>query len=487
MGAKQTAILIVLVLVILGLIVTMVQVLSAAPSPRDDAWSRLPRHVAHVDHAKFFTEPFADGPAVTRACLKCHVDQARDFMQTAHWKWEGTPAHVPGHDEPVAIGKKNLINNFCISIEGNWPKCTSCHAGYGWEDETFDFTDATRVDCLVCHDSTGNYRKATAGNPAAEVDLLASAQSVALPDRTNCGYCHFNGGGGDAVKHGDMDQTMYFPTEDVDVHMGRYDFSCIECHHAPDHDIPGRSMSVSVDDIAGIGCTDCHAAAPHGNDRLNAHVSAVACQTCHIPEFAVREATKMRWEWSEAGQDLPIDDPHEYLKIKGRFRYDRNVQPEYYWYNGRASRYLKGDPVDPAGVTNINYPLGDIHDDGAKIWPFKVHRGNQLYDSTYNYLLAPQTVGPGGYWSEFDWDKAARLAEPLTGLKYSGQYGFAETAMYWPLSHMIAPKSRSLQCAGCHGENGRMDWQALGYDGDPYDRGGRRQAGGAVASGAVTP
>ena len=89
--------------------------------------------------------------------------------------------------------------------------------------------------------------------------------------------------------------------------------------------------------------------------------------------------------------------------------------------------------------------------------------------------------------SEFDWDKAARLAEPLTGLKYSGQYGFAETAMYWPLSHMIAPKSRSLQCAGCHGENGRMDWQALGYDGDPYDRGGRRRAGGAVASGAVTP
>ncbi len=38
------------------------------------------------------------------------------------------------------------------------------------------------------------------------------------PDRTNCGSCHFNGGGGNNVKHGDLDESLYNPTETTDVH-----------------------------------------------------------------------------------------------------------------------------------------------------------------------------------------------------------------------------------------------------------------------------
>jgi hypothetical protein len=30
-----------------------------------------------------------------------------------------------------------------------------------------------------------------------------------------------------------------------------------------------------------------------------------------------------------------------------------------------------------------------------------------------------------------------------------------------------------LQCYDCHGENGRMDWEMLGYYGDPMEWGGR--------------
>jgi len=82
------------------------------------------------------------------------------------------------------------------------------------------------------------------------------------------------------------------------------------------------------------------------------------------------------------------------------------------------------------------------------------------------------TSGEGGYWHEFDWDKAVRLGAEQAGLEYSGEYGFAETRMYWPLSHMVGPKHRSLQCGDCHGEGGRMDWRALGYDGDPMRTGG---------------
>jgi mono/diheme cytochrome c family protein len=63
----------------------------------------------------------------------------------------------------------------------------------------------------------------------------------------------------------------------------------------------------------------------------------------------------------------------------------------------------------------------------------------------------------------------------VTGLKYSGQYGFAETWMYWPSTHMVQPAANALQCNDCHGSNGRLDWKALGYPGDPMVWGGRFQ------------
>lgn len=157
---------------------------------------------------------------------------------------------------------------------------------------------------------------------------------------------------------------MIHPTAGIDVHMGRYDMQCVDCHRTTSHQIAGRSMSVSVSNTQRTRCTDCHAEQPHGDDRLNTHTTAIACQTCHIPEMAVRAATKMSWDWSKAGEDRPEADPHEYLKIKGEFTYERNVTPEYYWYNGTAERYLKGDPVAANAVTKINHPRGDVSDPG---------------------------------------------------------------------------------------------------------------------------
>lgn len=438
----------------------------------------LPRRLAHTDHGPLIKGPLAagDGAAVTKQCLSCHPDSAHEVMATSHWTWLGQEVIVPGHNQPQRIGKLNLINNFCIGVEPNLGGCTSCHAGYGWKDAHFDFSNAENVDCLVCHESTGTYKKANGqgGLPDASVDLLAVAQSVGSPTRRNCGYCHFAGGGGDAVKHGDLDGTMHFPTERIDAHMGKHNFLCQDCHRTQRHAIPGRSMSVSVDDANRVRCTDCHAAAPHQNDRLNVHTAAVACQTCHIPEMALQAPTKMHWDWSTAGQDRPDPDPHQYLKIKGSFTYARQIKPQYAWYNGKATRYLKGDPINPEKVTPINYPLGGAGDPEARIWPFKVHTGKQIYDTQYKHLLIPKTFGQGGYWKEFNWDKAARLGAEASGLKYSGNYGFAPTEMWWPLSHMVATKDKALQCTDCHADNGRMNWNALGYDGDPAFRGGRR-------------
>lgn len=443
-----------------------------AAAPGDDARDRLPAHPLHTDHKFFFTEPFPDGPAVTRACLECHPDAAREVMDTAHWNWQGEEVTVPGHEGTVRIGKRNLINNFCLGVQSNWPACTMCHIGYGWEDETFDFQDASRVDCLVCHDNSGTYQKKFrgAGVPDESVDLLKVARSVGMPRRQNCGGCHFQGGGGNAVKHGDMDETLLFPSERIDVHMGKYDLQCVDCHRTEHHRIRGRAMSVSVDPANRVACSDCHDQQPHADVRLNAHTARLACQTCHIPHMAADTGTKMFWDWSEAGQDLDITDSHRYLKIKGRFTWARKVRPEYNWYNETSTRYITGDRIDPTRPTRITSPLGDRNDPSAKIWPFKVHRGKQPYDVGNSYFLVPNVHGDKGFWTAFDWKTALQTGAQITGLPYSGNYDFAPTEMFFPLSHMVTNPDEALQCRDCHGARGRLDWQALGYPGDPLVR-----------------
>ena len=440
---------------------------STAVSPRE----KMPTHPVHTDHSTFFHEPFADGPAVTRACLECHPQASSEVMQTAHWNWLGEEVMMSGHDEPVRIGKRNIINNFCIGIQSNWPACTMCHIGYGWEDESFDFSDASRVDCLVCHDNSGTYLKKFrgAGLPDEEVDLLTVARSVGMPLRQNCGSCHFQGGGGNAIKHGDMDETLLFPSARIDVHMGKHDMQCVDCHRTKQHRIRGRAMSVSVDNKNFLECTDCHDPTPHAGKRLNRHTDRIACQACHIPYMSPDTGTKMTWDWSQAGQDLDITDEHQYLKIKGRFTWAKKMKPEYYWYNQTSVRYIVGDRIDPTAPTRITAPLGDRDDANAKIWPFKVHRGKQPYDTVNKYFLIPNVHGNQGFWTAFDWDTALELGSEITGLPYSGSYDFAPTEMHFPLSHMVTEPDKALGCRDCHGERGRLDWDALGYEHDPLD------------------
>jgi octaheme c-type cytochrome (tetrathionate reductase family) len=437
-------------------------------------WQNVPIRSSSTDHTNLIKEPLETGPDVTKQCLTCHEEASHDVMGTTHWTWQAPPVDVEWSDEPVSVGKANTLNNFCIGVQSNIEGCSRCHSGYGWVDETFDFTVEENVDCLVCHDQSGGYVKGSGGLPVEGVDLVSSAQSVGLPTRENCGGCHFNGGGGNGVKHGDLDESLYFPSENVDVHMGRYDFVCTDCHQTQDHSISGRSISVSVDNANQIACTDCHQEdSIHSDSRINEHLDTVACQTCHIPSGALRDATKMNWDWSTAGDPDREESAHEYLKIKGSFVYENDFQPEYHWYNGVAMRYLLGDPVDEDGVTTLNQPLGDIDDEISKIFPFKVHTARQPYDTEYGTLLQPNTVGSEGYWSTFDWDSALARGAEASGLPYSGNYDFADTEMYWPITHMVQPAENALQCIACHTEDGRMDWEALGYYGDPMTWGGR--------------
>ncbi|MCB2204729.1 tetrathionate reductase family octaheme c-type cytochrome [bacterium] len=440
--------------------------------------------IAAQDHADFIEGPFDSPQEITETCLTCHEDVGEEVMETEHWTWLG-PEFEDGEHGVIQLGKQRFINNFCIAIPSNWPRCTSCHIGYGWKDASFDFDDPNNIDCLVCHDQSGTYKKTptAAGMPDEDVDLVTVAQSVGLPTRRNCGVCHFDGGGGSGVKHGDLDDSMYEPSEELDVHMGGMDFGCTECHTTDAHHIAGAGHSSMATNSNHIACTDCHDAEVHEKSLLNDHVKTLACESCHVPTFAREEPTKVWWDWSKAGEDREGSEEQfgreTYNKKKGEFVWKKNVVPTYVWSNGGAEYYVMGDRIDPKHPVALNHITGSIKEVDARIAPFKVMRGKQPYDTGNATLIVPHLFGKDGYWKTFDWDSASRKGMESAGLPYTGSYAFVETEMYWPINHMVAPAKNALHCTSCHGKKGerRLDWKALGYSKDPITKGSRFKQG----------
>jgi hypothetical protein len=210
-----------------------------------------------TDHSQLeaLKGPFKSGPEVTKACLSCHNMAGHQVMKSVHWTWEAVNPTTG-----KTVGKKITANNFCGSPLSNEARCTSCHAGYGWKDKNFDLPGPGNVDCLVCHDNTGTYKKfgtdaghplvrrprvrAMEGPPGKKLfkapDLTKIAQNVGKPGRANCGACHFSGGGGDAVKHGDLDSSLKNPSRELDVHMAKdgANMVCADCHTFNAHSPP---------------------------------------------------------------------------------------------------------------------------------------------------------------------------------------------------------------------------------------------------------
>jgi octaheme c-type cytochrome (tetrathionate reductase family) len=298
------------------------------------------KDTSSVDHTQFaeLHKDFKSPQEVTIACLSCHNGTHKEIMASNHWNWQRV-SYIEGRGIR-ALGKKNILNNFCIGAESNEKACSKCHIGYGMTDDHFDFTNQSNVDCMVCHDNSEGYIKGSsmAGYPAREVNLSMVAQSVSKTTKSNCGACHFYSGGGNNVKHGDLEEALLACTREVDVHMAAngIDLSCTDCHTSSYHNIKGKLYSVSSSNTNRVLCEDCHTSIPHMNEILNEHSSKVACQTCHIPTYAKENATKMAWKWSDAGElkdgkPYSVDDSlgnHSYMSIKGSFVWEKNVVPE---------------------------------------------------------------------------------------------------------------------------------------------------------------
>jgi len=427
-----------------------------------------------VDHSQFLIlqKKFSAGTEVTAACIPCHNQRHLEVMNSNHWNWE-KPEFIDGRGI-VYLGKKNIVNNFCIGIQGSEVACAKCHIGYSSDQDGLQINDPNSIDCLVCHDNSESYVKAKnkGGAPPADLDLNTIAQSVGTPQRANCGTCHFFGGGGNNVKHGDLEMALFSPSREVDVHMAieGVDLSCIDCHTTENHKMAGKLYSISSMNRNRSSCEQCHGAAPHIENILNEHTVKVSCQTCHIPIYAKVNSTKMNWDWSTAGKmkdgkPFHLEDSlgnHTYLSQKGSFTWGRNLQPEYIWFNGTASHYLLGDKVeDPTQVLSLNSLNGSYKDSESKIIPVKIHRANQPFDPVTQLLIQPDLYaskkGEGAYWKDFDWIKAAQAGMDRIKLPFSGEVSYINTEMYWPVNHMVSSKEQTVGCVECHTrENGRL-------------------------------
>jgi octaheme c-type cytochrome (tetrathionate reductase family) len=430
------------------------------------------RPISSIDHSKLseLQQAFDTPQDVTEACNRCHTERHREIMNSAHWNWERV-SYIEGRGV-AAAGKKNVLNNFCLGAQSNELACAKCHIGFGMNNDHFDFSNARNVDCMVCHDNSDEYRKGSsmAGYPDREVNLTRVAQSVGKPGKINCGSCHFFSGGGNNVKHGDLEAAQLSCDRNVDVHMAAngMDMACVACHTAENHQIKGRLYSVSSTNSNRATCEQCHTNTPHFDNLINRHNARVSCQACHIPVYARVNPTKMAWKWSEAGklkdgkpyQEFNSDSTREYLSIKGEFVWAKNVKPDYVWFNGTADHYLLGDTIRSAPV-QMNTLFGSHDDRESKIFPVKINTGDQIYDIHHNIIIQPklfsQNKGDSAYWQDLDWNTAAAAGMKRVGLPYSGQYGFVETEMYWPLNHMVSPKEQAVGCAECHTRNdGRL-------------------------------
>jgi octaheme c-type cytochrome (tetrathionate reductase family) len=463
-------------------------------------------------HAAYFADrPYEDG-----ACLNCHGKIGDEILTTGHWKWEGVAAGIEGF-EGDTYGKKQIINNFCVAVPTNEGRCSQCHIGYDWKDDTYDFGNAKLIDCFACHDQTGTYAKAppAAGRPPAELDLQAVAQSVGenngVPTRKACLFCHKNAGGGDNVKHGDLSSALVDTTREYDVHMATdgADASCVTCHDV-ERDLDGNLLSHgiggmpyhSVDEGEMRQCDDCHSPTVHIGTSVEGIFTSherLACQVCHIPAIARQIPTKVEWYWSDAGQDIdpipvdPVTGKETYAKIKGSFVWGLNVRPALRFYDGKWIKSIINENDNVADLPSetgadgvervyLGGPATDYTNPDAKIYPFKRFIGDQPADAVNGTILVPHLFpgggegGPNAYWKFFDWNLALQDGADRTGQPYSGEFEFIDTVSYWAVNHEIAPAADALgeggNCIDCH-FNDQIDWAGLGWTADPVEGGTR--------------
>lgn len=468
-------------------------------------------HPLTPDHSSLVLLPStATTQQVTERCLACHETVGQDILKTAHWNWKGRTPDIAGHEHSVNVGLNNTIDSYFISMGPNIAHFSAFHIGTGIPGGSFDYRNPSGIDCLICHDITGEHsrRGATGNQEVVHTNLSSTAAAVVgRAGRVQCGGCHFYTGGGPNFKHGDLEPSLARPTAELDVHMGMVDMRCQDCHKVSKHQVAGLSFATPA--VEGrTTCEDCHGSTPHGitgflSRHLDDHVRSLSCEACHIPQFAREYPTLMATDFSQAGRDQQVISNTmglpTYDKKFGALAWGRNVVPEYRWFDGTREIRMVGDRISAAETVNLSAPIGERQSPQSRIYPFKVHRAVLPYDAERKTLVAPRLWD--GYWQDFNWTNAIAGGMNDMGQPFSGKVGFIKTVMYSGLHHTVPPASQALSCTDCHAieavncrrchqkaegmdqpahtrmvypdATNRMNFKALGYQDDPALIGGR--------------
>ena len=428
----------------------------------------------------------------TKTCLGCHKMQAKSFFHSQHYQWKAVASNVVDENgKPVMqkYGKINMVNDYCTNPLPVWMHeyknkagkvvedgCSKCHAGRGLvPSEKMSDEQLQNIDCLICHASgyrRGLYEDANgklAWRPILwknRVGLDSVSKRISLPTRTMCLRCHAGSGGGPNFKRGDLEYTLTDCDSNFDVHMAKdgNDMQCIDCHAGKDHKIPGPGADIAGNEMPTkkVACNseDCHGNAPHEAEILNIHAKRVYCTVCHIPEFAKADATNMVRDWSK----------DHYSEKKGKYTYagvwQKDVKPVYHWYNGTSYMQLPGKKVrlDAKGEIMVAVPQGSRNDPKSKIYAFKEYHAVMPVLKDKGWILPIET---GYFYITNDMTGAVqRAAKKFYGID-NAQFTWKKTVHDQGIFHEVQPAKHALKCLDCHGPNGRMDWKALGYDGDP--------------------
>ncbi|MBM9537449.1 hypothetical protein [Desulfobulbus alkaliphilus] len=408
------------------------------------------------------TGPFADARAVTKQCLSCHAGQGEDILQSSHWTWERS--RIIGAEQRT-FAKKTGLTFFAVSVTANPSRCMTCHISTNLLSGRHDPSAAADIDCLVCHDTTGTYRREL-GAPVDSVDLARIAAKVGPPRPTNCLTCHGRECGLTGLQgHGGFDT-------DVHLHHSGAALSCQQCHPGQGRHVLQRQLTLDEADPKKTGCIACHSSTPHAREQLNRHATTIACQTCHIPVHGRTTPALIHWNWlmgSGTTVDQYTQQPTPFQTAEG-LTMASNLLPTYLWDNGGDQIYERGGRIQPETLTSLLSP--SPRDQAARIHPFAVLFGTQLYDARYRYLISPAlTRAVPTFFSDAGWDQIAAEGMNNLRLPFSGSLGFTTTASFRRLNHGVAPTAQALGCMDCHGKSGRLPWDALGYTNDPWIEG----------------
>ncbi len=414
---------------------------------------------------------------VTIKCLGCHPQQADEVLKSTHWTWKRQRT-VNGQD--TMFGKKDSLAGFAIDIASNPSRCLRCHISSNPGIDVFENAEMADIDCLVCHDTTGKYTRNPAAARLEQGDFENIARNVGRPRPGNCTTCHFADCGLTAAALENADTAGPWSLSRTDIHMaaGRAGaFTCQTCHvSGSGHSFRRAMMHDTPLSSTREGCSSCHSNMPHEMERLNSHAEVISCRTCHIPEYAAKTPAILNWNWLLTGKTEPIFQAVPGGRIvfqdHNGFTTSTMIQPVYMWDDGGDLLYSRGRRIRPQELTYLQQP--SPRSSKSKISPFRVIHGTQFYDTKYRYLISPLLSTQGSrLFPDSDWNTIAEEGMKAIVLPYSGQYGVAPTVAYRRINHGVVPAGNALGCMDCHGRDSRMNWEALGYDQDPWS--GHRQ------------